>query len=89
LKHPTCTFGFSYTRHVKGEQPGSSGGGGISQEWIKKGAFVNVLETANVEPGLGKIWKVHHVSSSSDVVKFVDIKRVKNTPILKTINSTG
>ena len=69
---------------------GTSGtSGGISQEWIKKGAFVNILETANVEPGLGKIWKVHYVSSSSDVVKFVDIKRIKHTPMLKTIHSTG
>ena len=23
-KHPTCTFGFSFTRHVKGEQPNST-----------------------------------------------------------------
>ena len=68
---------------------GSSGSSGASQEWIKRGAVVNILETANVEPGLGKIWKVHYVSSFSDVVKFVDIKRISNGCLLKTINSTG
>jgi hypothetical protein len=67
----------------------ASGSSGTSQEWIKNGALVNILETANVEPGLGKIWKIHHVSSFSDVVKFVDIKRISNRRLLKTINSTG
>ena len=71
----------------------SSSSGSTSQDWIKKGALVNVLENTspgyNIEPGLGKIWKIHRVSSVSDVVKFVDIKYILDNRMLKNVNVTG
>jgi hypothetical protein len=71
----------------------SSSSSSTSQDWIKKGALVNVLENTspgyNIEPGLGKIWKIHRVSSVSDVVKFVDIKYILDNRMLKNVNVTG
>ena len=73
--------------------PTVGGSSSTSQEWIKKGALVNVLENTspgyNIEPGLGKIWKIHYVSGGSDVVKCVDIKYILDNRMLKNVNVTG